>query len=194
MSEVEMTENETMQALHGYCVDVSGSLLARPDNDVPPFLVLVWVGNDDQGPKTEFAMMDASMFLRDRGGLGKMIMMSLIRKWLAGEPRALSMVSDEDGVPRSTAPQMIAFVTEAWLVSRPVVPGQDFPVLDGAPAEQPDRQDVVMIQIHRTGTTTQFDCPLLPGADGKRHLKPKPFSDSGEGFGTLSVRTPDMAH
>lgn len=181
---------EMIRAGEALCADVVSSMLMGADNEVRPFLVFGWRA-EPGSEAAEMSLMDAALFHRDEDGLGKTLMMAFIKGALDGHPAALGSMVADNGEPRTRAPDLVFHVSEAWMVSRPVPAGTtSVPTLPEGESvsSQPDRQEVVMVQVHRRDRTCMGRWPLVVGPSGRKEMRFEENSLDGEFFGRLAIR------
>lgn len=172
------------------CVDMVSSMLLTAENEVRPFLVFGWSASSEE-EEDELSLMDAAFFHRDEAGIGKTLMMAFVKGALKGHQSALRLMSTPDGRERTRAPDMVFHVSEAWMVARPVAPGTtELPTLPEGESvsSQPDRQEVVMVQVHRGEGTCMGRWPLVVGPSGRKEMRFEEISLDGEFFGRLAIR------
>lgn len=143
----------------------------------PPMIMLVELDDVPGDPPNEMTIVDPVLIetLHD-SPKSKLLLWELIRSYLTRTGPLYEVLIRPTGVK----PDVVVHISEAWMVRRE---GFD---LDGLPSEQPDRMEILMINMHTRNETIGGMCPIHCEGETK-HAVFEPLRCGGVAFGAMSM-------
>lgn len=143
----------------------------------PPMMFLVELGDVPGNPPRNVSIVNPWLIekLHDSAE-SKVLLWELVRSYLRRDEPLHEALVRHIGF----TPDIVVHISEAWMVRR------DGFELDCIPEEQPDREEVLMINMHASNETVLGMCPIRCEGETK-HAVFKPLRTAGVTFGAMSM-------
>lgn len=143
----------------------------------PPMMFMVELGDVAGYPPRDLTPVDPLLIGKlHNSPESKRLLWELIRSHLERDGPLYEILGRSQGI----APDVVVHISEAWTVRREAFE------LNCIPAEQPDREEVLMINMHAPNETMLGMCPIRCEG-GAKHALFEPLRPDAMTFGAMSM-------